>query len=74
MNFAITELGLYLDTHSSDSDAAALFDQYVEQYAEVLRQYEKSYGSTTQMGAALNGEYDWLKDPWPWEFSANQEG
>ena len=74
LNFAITELGLYLDTHSSDSDAAALFDQYVEQYAEVLRQYEKSHGSTTQMGAALNGEYDWLKDPWPWEFSANQEG
>ena len=74
LNFAITELGLYLDTHSSDDDATALFDQYVEQYAEVLRQYEKSFGATTQMGAALTGEYEWLKDPWPWEFSANQEG
>lgn len=74
MNFAVSELGLYLDTHADDQDATDLFNQYVEQYAEALRQYEKEHGSTTQMGAALTGRYEWLEGPWPWDYDANKEG
>lgn len=74
LNFAISELGLYLDTHSSDQEAVDLFNQYVEQYADVLQQYERTYGATTQMGAALTGKYDWLEGPWPWDYDANKEG
>ena len=74
LNFAITELGLYLDTHAADEDAVALFNQYVEQYADALQQYEKQFGSTTQMGAALTGKYEWLDNPWPWDYDANKEG
>lgn len=73
LNFAITELGLYLDTHASDEDAVVLFNQYVEQYADALQQYEKQFGSTTQMGAALTGKYEWLDNPWPWDYDANKE-
>ena len=32
LGFAINELGLYLDTHRSDSDAVELYNQYVELY------------------------------------------
>ncbi len=74
LNFAISELGLYLDTHASDQEAVDLFNQYVEQYADALRQYEKQYGSTTQLGSALTGRYEWLDNPWPWDYNANQEG
>lgn len=74
MNFAVSELGLYLDTHADDQDATDLFNQYVEQYADALRQYEKERGSTTQMGAALTGRYEWLDGPWPWDYDANKEG
>lgn len=74
LNFAVSELGLYLDTHPNDEDAVALYNQYVEQYADVLHQYEQRYGATTQMGAALTGEYEWLNDPWPWDYNANREG
>lgn len=74
MNFAITELGLYLDTHADDMDAVELFNQYVEQYAGLVQQYERKYGSLSQMGAAINGKYEWLSDPWPWEYSTNKEG
>lgn len=74
MNFAVSELGLYLDTHADDQDATDLFNQYVEQYADALRQYEKERGSTTQMGAALTGRYEWLEGPWPWDYDANKEG
>lgn len=74
MNFAVSELGLYLDTHADDQDATDLFNQYVEQYADALRQYEKERGSTTQMGAALTGRYEWLDGPWPWDYDFNKEG
>lgn len=73
LNFAITELGLYLDTHSEDMEATELFNQYVERFTDALQQYERQFGSMTQMGAALGGTYDWLKDPWPWEITANKE-
>ena len=74
LNFAVTELGLYLDTHSDDQDATDLFNQYVEQYADALKQYEQVSGSTTQLGAALTGRYEWLDGPWPWDYDANKEG
>ncbi len=74
LNFAISELGLYLDTHKDDEDAAALFNQYVEQYGDMLQQYEQRYGAMTQMGAALSGKYNWLNDPWPWDYEGNREG
>lgn len=74
MNFAVSELGLYLDTHPDDQEATDLFNQYVERYAGALAQYEQQFGSTTQFGAALTGKYEWLHDPWPWDHSANEEG
>ena len=52
-NFAITELGLYLDTHADDEEAVQLFNQYVEQY-EMLRQQAADNGmALTQMQAAV---------------------
>ena len=66
-NFAITELGLYLDTHTDDEEAVQLFNQYVEQY-EMLRQQAADNGmALTQMEAAAGGCYTWLDDPWPWD-------
>lgn len=73
MRFAVAELGLYLDTHPEDKDATALFNQYVEQYAGALQMYERKRGALTQMDAAASGNYDWLNDPWPWDFDFNKE-
>lgn len=74
LNFAVTELGLYLDTHGSDTDALALFDQYSEMYEEALQKYEQAHGPTMQMRGGMTGSYQWSKGPWPWEYSANKEG
>lgn len=74
MNFAITELGLYLDTHPSDMDALDLFNQYVEQYEEAIQKYEDKHGPTLQMQAGTSGSYRWIEGPWPWDYRANKEG
>lgn len=70
--FALTELGLYLDTHAEDTEAVQLFNQYLEQY-ELLRQQAADGGAAlTQLEATQSGRYTWLDDPWPWD--AETEG
>lgn len=71
LEFVITELGLYLDTHQDDSEAFALFQQYAKLAKEGRARYVAMYGPLYQMGAARDDRYTWLNDPWPWEFCAN---
>lgn len=74
LHFAISELGLYLDTHPNDRDALELFDQYVELYEEASQRFENEKGPMTQMQAANSGTYRWTEGPWPWDYNANKEG
>lgn len=67
VNFAVTELGLYLDTHADDSEAVQLFNQYVEQLEMLRQQAEQSGIALQQTQAAAGGKYTWLDDPWPWD-------
>lgn len=72
LNFVITELGLYLDTHQDDAEAFQLFQQYAQLAQDGKRRYESMFGPLTQMSTAQDTTYTWLNDPWPWEYK--QEG
>ena len=71
--FAIQELTLYLDTHRNDKEAFALYSSYQKIYQEGKEQYEQKYGPLTQ-NCLQSGSYQWLEDPWPWEYAENKEG
>lgn len=73
ISFAMAELGLYLDTHKNDSEALKLFNSYKELYDELTAEYETKRGPLTQMEAGRDGDYTWTQNPWPWDFSANEE-
>lgn len=70
--FAIQELALYLDTHRDDADALDLYRQYQKLYNEGSATYEKMYGPLNHHSVAGN-TYQWLDDPWPWEYAKNRE-
>ena len=70
--FMLQELALYLDTHKDDKEAFEVFRTFQSLYAKGRESYEKNYGPLTHMSAMANG-YDWLKDPWPWEYAGNRE-
>lgn len=74
LGFAVQELGLYLDTHGDDAEAAELFRQYAALYESGIEQYEQSCGPLFQKQAVQNGVYTWNQTPWPWEYPSNQEG
>lgn len=66
LSFAITELGLYLDTHQNDKEALALYTDYVSLAKEGKKRYEAAYGPLQQTSVTTAG-YTWLNNPWPWE-------
>lgn len=71
LEFVLTELGLYLDTHQNDAQAMELYRQYVALEKEGRARYEAKYGPVTQTATAQSKTWDWLRDPWPWNY---QEG
>ena len=68
LGFAIQELALYLDTHRDDREALEQYRAYQEMYKQVM---EKHNMQMTHQQMGHGEEYEWLNDPWPWEFHAN---
>ena len=74
LGFALTELGLYLDTHKNDREAAKLFREYSQLAEEGKRRYEAMYGPLMLKSAVdEKGSWRWLDDPWPWEFEGGRK-
>ena len=71
--FAIQELALYLDTHRDDQEALELYQQYQQMYHSCNAQYAEKYGPMNHRSPTTGKEYQWLNDPWPWEYAANKE-
>ena len=72
LQFAITELALYLDMHPEDREALELFRDYAARSETARAAYEKNNGPLTKQNAGMNGSWDWTCDPWPWDLC--QEG
>ncbi len=61
--FAIIELGLYLDTHPDDSKALCLHRKYARELKDLKDKYQKVYGPLT-INFPCN-KWRWLEEPWP---------
>ena len=73
LGFAIQELALYLDTHRDDREALELYRGYQQMYQRCREEYRKSHGPMNHMHPSESDTYDWLDDPWPWEYCGNKE-
>lgn len=65
LEFAITELALYLDTHNNDEKALCLHNRYCKECKELKDKYQKVYGPLT-INYPCN-KWRWIEEPWPWE-------
>lgn len=65
LEFGITELALYLDTHPEDQKALCLHRKYCKQVKELKDKYQKVYDPLT-INYPCN-KWRWLEEPWPWE-------
>ncbi len=70
-DFALYDLMLYLDTHTSCREALALFRKYKEQREKAVREYTSRFGSLQADQQQNAQEWEWGKGPYPWEKEAN---
>lgn len=68
-SFATTDMQLYLDTHSCDSEALAYFMEQKGRRVSALKEYAKYYGPLTIDTAddKASNSFAWVETPWPWE-------
>lgn len=71
--FTIQELALYLDTHRDDREAFELYRSYQEMYHKCMKEYTRNRHPLNHCEPAKGETYQWLDDPWPWEYAANKE-
>jgi len=66
--FALVEVGLFLDTHPDDRTALAYFSQYRELKHQAVSEYTRRFGPITMdhMDNDLSS-WQWIDNPWPWE-------
>lgn len=74
MGFAIQELALYLDTHPDDKEALELYRTYQKMYHKGMMEYSEQCGPLNHATPVSSDRYNWLNDPWPWEYAGNEEG
>ena len=66
--FALLELGLYLDTHPCDQQAMQLRDIYKERLGKLIAEYEQCYGRYILTAQDVGDSWkEWVNSPWPWE-------
>ena len=73
LGFAIQELALYLDTHRDDMEALRVYQEYQKLYNHCREEFLKNNGPLNHFQEENSNQYNWLNDPWPWEYARNKE-
>ena len=68
--FVSHELQLYLDTHPEDTEAFDTLRRMLKLTAEAKRRYTAKYGPLCPADLAQSERFDWLENPWPWNYQA----
>ena len=67
VNFAMTDLVQYLDTHPDDADAIDLYNNLVRKFGTMLESYQSIFGPLiVQQYDGSTENWNWIDNPWPW--------
>lgn len=73
LDFYIIDLNLYLNTHPSDGEAIALYNEAVKQANTLREEYTRLYGMLLANQSTSKQPWQWIEGPWPWQKSFNFE-
>ena len=74
LRFALTELGLYLNTHREDRKALDAYRKMQREFHDAREEYVKCHGPIDHATPEESDRFTWIFDPWPWEYAVNREG
>lgn len=70
LTFAIIDLNLKLDVEPNNTELFQLFKLYNEELNNRIKDYSNKY-NPLELCYDLGNNYDWYKNPWPWEVDKN---
>ena len=73
VDFAITDLQIFLNTHPRNSEIADKLAEYQKKSAALQKQYEKKYGQITAKAEENENSWQWINSTWPWENGSEKE-
>ena len=68
LDFVCQELALYLDTHPEDQEAFQTWKAVTKLAKEGQRRYVEKCGPVDRSDTALDPDWTWKNDPWPWDY------
>ena len=71
VDFALWETVLYLDVYPHSCDALETYHKLKAQSEALRREYEKACGPMTATGNQSTTSWDWMNQPFPWEYDAD---
>ena len=66
-DFALTDTGLFLDTHPTNRAALAFYDATRQLYFDAVEAFESQFGPLTAEDTDVENGWAWVETPWPWE-------
>ena len=70
LDFMMIDLHLYLNTHPTDHNALTKYNSLAMDATLLKQTYEKYFGPLVY-GSCSSYPWQWIDEPWPWEFEAN---
>ena len=69
LEFALTDLNLYLDTHPDNAEALEMFTKLAATLKSIKADYAKKYAPICAMDAKNNVPFEWVSAEykWPWQ-------
>ncbi len=67
-SFYAFDLHLYLDTHPNCIRALNLYTKTISDAKKLREEYEKTYGPLTAGASSSTPPWQWINNPWTWEY------
>lgn len=71
LGLATIDLHLYLNTHPMDQEALIKHNTFMMQSKMLKDNYERCYGMLSAHDSVSPYPWQWIDEPWPWEYDAN---
>ena len=68
LDFALTDLKLFLNSHPDDANSIELFNNIVNKRKVMVDSYQSMFGPlVAETYAGSESTWDWVDIPWPWD-------
>lgn len=70
-NFAVKDLGIYLDLHPTETKMIELYKKYNIELSKLKKQYNEEYVPLSMSDLDKANKWTWINNPWPWDKGGN---